>query len=501
MAVFIEEQLELFAHRVSAHRALSLNPSVPKISEREALNGLRTGATTIHRQSNAVEYRKGSRWQSREATFLLNDFDFLVQALFAEQANTALKSLEILRSGSDSTVEPTKFEQLSKIWENLLPHRKLKITGDDISVQLPGSEATYPASEMSDGERAIFYLLGQTLVTAENSVLVIDEPELHMHPSIMTLLWDKLATARPDCAFVFITHSLEFAASRPGDKYIVRNYGPGQTWAIDPVPTDTGFDEDFATLMLGSRQPVLFVEGINSSLDQTIYRACYPDHLVLPRESCEAVIRGVASMRSNAAFTRIDCRGIVDGDHRSGEEIHHLRELGIAVLPVAEVENVLLLPTVSRAIAAHEGYDGDSLDERIDGLKQAVFSSIASDNARRSTVLRYVARQADRHLKRIDLGAATSIEDLELICAKNVKELDVQKLASDSELWISTAIKNDDLPGLLALHENKGLLALAAKHLKGAKVGDFKEWLERILRQDGAPELTSALQDALPKLP
>ncbi len=501
LAVYIEEQLGLVAHRVSAHRALSLNPSVPKISEQEALSGLRTGYTKSHRDGDALPYRLGHRWGGQRATLLLNDYDYLVQALFAEQANTALQSHQVLRSGSSAAAEPTKFEQLSEIWENLLPHRKLEITGDDINVRLPGTEAIYPASEMSDGERAVFYLLGQTLVAAEGSLLVIDEPELHLHPSIMTLLWDKLAAARPDCAFVFITHSLEFAAARPGKKYIVREYRPGPAWTIDPVPKDTGFSEEFATLILGSRRPVLFVEGTASSLDRTIYGACYPDHLVLPRASCEAVIHAVASMRSNAALTRVECCGIVDGDHRSDEEVRRLRERGIAVLPVAEVENVVLLPPVSRTIAAHEGYYGDSLDARLNHLRQAVFQSIASDNERCATILRYVARQVDRQLKRIDLGAATSVEELDAMCARNAEKLDVRALASDAEHRMANAITNDDLPGLLAYYDNKGLLALAARHLKDTSLKSFKAWLERILRQRTAPRLITALQNALPKLP
>ena len=44
LAAHIEQQLGLAAHRISAHRALSLNPRVPKISETEALSALRTGA-------------------------------------------------------------------------------------------------------------------------------------------------------------------------------------------------------------------------------------------------------------------------------------------------------------------------------------------------------------------------------------------------------------------------------------------------------------------------
>ena len=37
MAVYIEDSLGLNAHRISAHRALTLNPSVPRIDEQSAL--------------------------------------------------------------------------------------------------------------------------------------------------------------------------------------------------------------------------------------------------------------------------------------------------------------------------------------------------------------------------------------------------------------------------------------------------------------------------------
>ena len=166
----------------------------------------------------------------------------------------------------------------------MLPDRSLNIDSDNITVSIPDSEKSYPAADMSDGERAVFYLVGQTLVADKDSVLLIDEPELHLHPSIMTLLWDELGAARPDCAFVFITHSLEFAAARPGDKYVVREYQSGPTWTVDPVPHDSGFSEEFATLILGSRRPVLFVEGTASSLDRVNIRCL----LSRPPRSCRS---------------------------------------------------------------------------------------------------------------------------------------------------------------------------------------------------------------------
>ena len=501
LAVHIEQQLGLDAHRISAHRALSLNPRVPKISETEALSGLRIGLRESSPDAHQVHRRQGHRWHGQEATGLLNDYDPLVQALFAEQGNTALESHKTLRAGRGGTANQTKLEKLSEIWDRLLPHRRLNIAGDDITVRTPDNATTYPASDLSDGERAVFYLVAQTLVAGEDCVLVIDEPELHLHPSIMTLLWDELGTARPDCAFVFITHSLEFAAARPGDKYVVREYQSGPTWTIDPVPHDSGFSEEVTTLILGSRRPVLFVEGTASSLDRSIYDACYPDHLVLPLESCDAVIHAVASMRTNAALTRVTCHGIVDGDHRSADDIDYLCGRGVIVLPVAELENVFLLPEVSRAIAAHEAHEGDGLDARLNDLRQAVFACIAASRQQRATVLRYVTGQIDRLLKRIDLSAATSVEEIETTYANKVQSLDVGALASLAEHRIDSAIQADDLTALIAFYDNKGLLALAAKHLKDTDLKSFKAWLDRILRKGAAPELTVAIQHALPELP
>ena len=346
-----------------------------------------------------------------EATALLNDYDYLVQALFAEQANTALESHRRLRAGPGGTAEQTKFEQLSEIWDLLLPHRLLNIGGDDITVSVPGNAATYSASEMSDGERAVFYLVGQTLVASENSVLVIDEPELHLHPSIMTLLWDELSTARPDCAFVFITHSLEFAAARPGAKYVVRDYRPDPMWTIDPVPRDTGFSEEFTTLILGNRRPVLFVEGTATSLDRSIYEACYPDYLVLPRSSCEAVIHAVASMQTNAALTRVTCHGIVDGDT---DQLMKSSICAIAAFSYSPSTNWRTCFSCQKSAAPSPHMKpmtvtGSTRDWMISDERCSAPSSHLARSA--PTVLRYVTRQVDRQLKRIDVSAATSIKD------------------------------------------------------------------------------------------
>ena len=502
LAVHLENELGLIGHRVSAHRALSLNPRVPKISEQDALANLRTGTTSSLNHTNRVQFRSGHRWQENEAVLLLDDFDDLLQVLFADQANTALKSHRRLRGGKCLTAEQTKFEKLSAIWGRLLPHRTLVIGGDDILVKIPGSGDPYAASQMSDGERAMFYLIGQALVASKDSVLIVDEPELHIHPAVMTALWNELAAARSDCVFVFITHSLEFAASRPGLKYSILEFHPHPdraSWSLEDVPEGAPFGEDFTTLILGSRKPVLFVEGnCTTSLDHFIYRAAYPDHLVLPRNSSSEVVHAVASLRANAAFTRVSCWGLVDRDNRSRDDIDRLRSQGVYVLPVAEIENVFLLPDVARAIASSGGYEGEERDRLIAQLHDDVLDSCAAPTNLDRAVVRAARRHIDRHLKHLNLKDATTTQDLEALYRTKATELNVPTVAGRIRDDIQSALDARDLPAVLKHYDDKGFFARVAKSLRDTNPKPFKRWLERVLTNGSQPELASAIRAALP---
>jgi ABC-type branched-subunit amino acid transport system ATPase component len=497
LAVFIEDQLKLSAHRISAHRALSLNTDVPKISERIALQGLRTGLASEKAQPI---HRIGQRWKDHAAITLLNDFDFLVQALFADQANRALKTHQRIRSGGLGPAEPTLLEHLVEIWDRLLPHRRLYLSGDNIEVSIHGSPDHYSASEMSDGERAIFYMIGQTLVGEHSALLIFDEPELHIHRSIMSKLWDELEAARPDCGFLFITHDLEFAAARVAQKFIIREYGPTPYWIIEEVPEDTGFSEEIATLILGSRKPILFIEGNENSLDIAIYRCCYPEWTVIPRGSCENVIHSVVTMRANDDLTRVTCSGIVDADDYQPDDINYLRRLGIAVLPVSEIENIILLPEVSRAILEGEGFGGKDLAGKLDQLESAIFDTLKDPNAVELVVARYCRRRIDRILKKIDFSDAKTVPEISSEYTSKTSSLNIETIADGARIRINTAITEKNLALLLSNYDNKNLMALAASHLKASRLIDFESWLTRVLRNNSKPELTNIIRNLLPKI-
>ncbi len=462
--------------------------------------GLRTGSAD---EKAGIRYRESHRWQSKGAVQLLNDFDYLIQALFAEQSNTSLQAYRRYKPGAietDESFQLTKFDTLQEIWDRLLPHRKLHISGDDILVSLPSSNQTYKASEMSDGERAIFYMIGQTLVAEEDTVLIIDEPELHVHRSIMSKLWDELEANRPDCAFVFITHDLEFAVARTAQKFVIKDYDPTPRWTIEKVPEETGFNDELVTLILGSRRPILFVEGDHGSLDMAIYRRCYPKWTVIPRGSCSEVIHSVITMRKNADLTRIKCSGIVDADDYDDEDKHYLAERGIKVLPVSEIENVIALPDVSRAIAETDGYRGTELDEVLAQLSNAIFETINSPEKIEKVVVRYCRRRVDRMLKKVDLSEAGTIDDLEEEYRSRTEILNIRSIAKQATEQINQAIAERDLPKLLSYYDNKEVIVLVARKLKKQKKHDFESWLTRVLRNNSVPSVSKAILSQLPEI-
>ena len=496
LAVKIEETMGLGAHRISAHRALKLNPNIAKINQVEAMFGLTTG---LSNEGAQVVHRSGNRWGGNAATSLLNDYDFLLQALFAEQANKALKTHKDLRAGRSQSVLPTKFELLEEIWNRLLPHRKLEISGDNIKAYIDNPHEAYSAAELSDGERAIFYLIGQTLIVSSNTLIIFDEPELHIHRSIMSLLWDELEAARPDCGFIFISHDLEFVASRGGQKFVLRNFDPSNGWTIEAVPQDTGFAEEIATLILGSRKPVLFVEGAGTSLDKAIFRACYPEWTVIPRGSCEAVLHSVITLRANASLTRVACCGIVDADDYDESEKEFFQKKGIAVLPVSEIENIFLLPEIVTAITETEGYRDAELIAKCDSVYSELLTQASDEKNQKDVILRYCRRRIDRTLKKIDLSEAS---DIGSICTKYTCEttaLDINGIAQKAKIGIESAITQKNIYELLKWYDNKGNMSIACK-AKNTTKPLFEQWIVRVLRNNIAPELCEIIKNKLPSV-
>ncbi|GHV17087.1 hypothetical protein FACS1894169_11730 [Bacteroidia bacterium] len=71
----------------------------------------------------------------------------------------------------------------------------------------------YQPIQMSDGEKVLLFLIAQVLQAPKDGFIVVDEPEMYLHKTILKKLWDRLEKERPDCLFIYLTHDLDFATS------------------------------------------------------------------------------------------------------------------------------------------------------------------------------------------------------------------------------------------------------------------------------------------------
>lgn len=157
------------------------------------------------------------------------------------------------------------------IWNQVLPQRELVL--EKFEAKAKYKEELYKAGSMSDGERVCLYLIAQCLITPDDYIIVVDEPEIHLHTSIMKRLWGEIERYCPNKTFVYITHDLNFATSRKtATKIWVQSYDGHDSWEIYQIEDNDDIPEALFLEVLGTRSPILFVEGGKTSYDLPLYK-------------------------------------------------------------------------------------------------------------------------------------------------------------------------------------------------------------------------------------
>lgn len=362
LGAWIEQQNFEKVHRIAGQRDLNFSSQISLKRYSEAENIVFWGAEIPMRLKSL---KWGAFDNTHFTTTLINDFEAVLAALIALENKEKEQFFDLCRNAEknhqDKPETPiTTYDKLYRIWDSVLPERKLIIEDAKLyaETQNGGQAIRYSATEMSDGERAVLYLAAQVLCVPINIILVIDEPELHLHRSIMNRLWKELEQCRPDCLFIYITHDTQFAAAHGhADKIWVKEYD-GQNWKLEKIE-NAELPDELLLNILGGRKNVLFVEGERSSYDTQLYSELYPDYLIIPCGSCTQVIARTKAFRNNPSLHECEVYGIIDRDFRSDYEIEKLAEDHIYTLRVAEVENLFIVEELIRLMAKHMGKDED----------------------------------------------------------------------------------------------------------------------------------------------
>ena len=247
--------------------------------------------------------------------------------------------------------------------------------GKEIRARRRGSETTFNMAQMSDGERNAA-IIASTVITAEKgAILLIDEPERHLHRSIIEPFLSALFNQRKDCAFVVSTHEIALPVANPEARVLmVRSCRWDRerpsAWEIADLEPGTGLPEYLKRAILGARKRILFVEGDAHSLDSTLYGVLFPSLSVVPLGSCHEVLKSVKGLRETQDYHHTEAFGLIDRDDRTEDDVAHLAEQNVFALDVHSVEALYYSSDAIAAVARKQAeLHGDGAEALVESAK------------------------------------------------------------------------------------------------------------------------------------
>lgn len=488
MGYFIEQhnQSGRKVVRISAHRALKIPEFAQLYSLEQATNLLETGV--INRSYD-------NKYNGETPTvYLQDDYSHLLSALFAQENQRNAHYVNSSRASSNNQkqdVPDSSTDTIIKIWRDILPHREIEFA--DSKVTAKSLENVYQGKEMSDGERVSLYLVGYCLIAPKNAIIIVDEPELHLHKSLMSNLWSQVESARQDCQFIYITHDLEFAASRTkANKIWIKSFIAPSKWDWQLVPEVEEIPEELLLQIVGSRKPILFVEGEKGSYDYEVFQYIFPQFTVLPRGGGSKVIESTKALRGNASLHTIEAWGLVDRDYKTPEEIAGLEQNHIKVCDVAEVENLLLTPELIAIVAKHQGHQDPT--EFIDAATNFVITHLEREFEKE---ISYTSSLEINYRLNAFNKKKLGLADIKQAVADLAATIDVDAIYERHRALYQRIIDTRDLKAALRHYTNKGLLPNMSNILHLGR-GEYDKLIIRLLKTDKKAEIVAALQQYIP---
>ena len=277
--------------------------------------------------------------------------------------------------------------------------------GEEILAQHSDVSGSYSMAQMSDGERNAVILAANVLTVDAGTVLLIDEPERHLHRSIIEPYLSALITQRKDCFFIISTHEIALPICNPeAPVLIVRSCkwkgGRATGWEARLLQGDTKLPEDLRRAILGARKQVLFVEGEPESLDLQLYSELFSRISVVPLGSCVNVIRAVTGLSGSQQYHDVESFGLIDGDNRNKDEIVDLQGRNIYALSQYSVESIYYCPDAMNAVAQLQAESlGADASQMVRAAEDAAIASLSQSGVDERLAARLCERQLREQIR------------------------------------------------------------------------------------------------------
>lgn len=384
-----------------------------------------------------------------------------VLALLIAERNA--KRNEFLDNKEDGTLFKkseikTTIDTVIEIWNELIPHREMAVDTDCnlvIRYKTEKEEKQYEAYRMSDGERIILYLVGRIMQAPKNGLIIVDEPEVYLHRTVVDKLWNRLEKERHDCTFIYMTHDLQFATSRVGVKSWIRSYEYPSTWDIQIID-ENEIPEQLLMELLGSCKQILFCEGTSTtSLDKKIFDVLFPNYIIYPLESCKDVINYTKAYNA-IQNTNTKAFGLVDSDFRTKQEIEDLKANNIFTYHVAEIENVFLEENFIKAFKDYHHWGGD-----VDKIKEGIVDMLEKDKEMQCA--NYISARIDYFYRKNHVAKGNTKADVERKVKEFNGDIKIEEWYNKRMKELELYIQHRSYAKIIAVYNNKGLHTVVEK--------------------------------------
>lgn len=339
--------------RIAAHRQTWMESNAIPFSPQEKIS--------TEQNIKGTDAQASARWKEWNPNVRAG----LIIADVIDADNKLARELaEAYRSGDDAAAtkiatKPQPLAEISELFASSGMPIALSIGDNSGIVASKRGSAPYSIAQLSDGERAALLIAGKVLTAKQGTLILIDEPERHLHASIVTPLLVQLFAKRADCVFVVSTHELGLPVAMPNAKTVLVRDSQSTNddvtaWDLDILEPGVDVDDATKEAIIGARRKLLFIEGTATSLDKPLYEVLFPGVSIFPRQSCRDVEHAVASIRDSEAVTWVKAFGIVDQDQIPPGQRAALNGKGIYPLTVYSVESLYYSPTIVAAVAQRQ---------------------------------------------------------------------------------------------------------------------------------------------------
>lgn len=377
------------------------------------------------------------------------EYKHVLSALLAERAFIRNIYCDNIQAGRTPEIKDlhSKLDTVINIWNDLITHRELKCDSNNRLMISIGADE-YPAYCMSDGERIILYLIGRVLLAPTNSLIIVDEPEIYLHQTIVDKLWNKLELLRSDCLFVYLTHNLDFAVSRVAQKFWIKSFTYPSKWEIENIQ-ENEIPEGLLLKILGSKKQVLFCEGKNNSLDIQVFEILFPKYTIIPVSTCKDVINYTRAF-NKIKNTNTRAYGIIDRDFREEEQLTKLSQENIFSYDVAEIENLFL---VENFLIDFCNYKHEEC--KIDEIKSKIMNKFNSD--KQQQVSNFVSNKINHYFTESHVSVGNTKEAVKENFESFCSEIDIDSWFENRMSYLESIIANNDYSKAILTYNNKGI--------------------------------------------